>query len=132
MLLTNSLTSVPHFLVNSGILTAYVFLQQTNRAGGIGLKAMVLYYTHRFWRSVLILRRGVLCFCSCLFLCSLDHNSPCVTQLPKSKPKRTTRTTVTTVQHHCYLYHLHYHHHNSDTTPVTAVTAATATATLKT
>lgn len=42
--------SVDTFFLLSGSLTAYVFLRQVEQAGGLSLKAMVLYFIHRFWR----------------------------------------------------------------------------------
>ncbi|KAK7482994.1 hypothetical protein BaRGS_00025771, partial [Batillaria attramentaria] len=42
--------SVDTFFLLSGCLTAYLFLRQTKKAGGVTCFNMIMYYVHRFWR----------------------------------------------------------------------------------
>ncbi|XP_048237970.1 uncharacterized protein LOC124115336 [Haliotis rufescens] len=46
----NGTLAVDTFFVLSGLLVTYLFLKETEKAGGLKVKHMILYYVHRFWR----------------------------------------------------------------------------------
>ncbi|XP_048237969.1 O-acyltransferase like protein-like [Haliotis rufescens] len=49
-IMINATLSVDSFFVLSGLLVTYLFLKETEKAGGLKVKHMILYYVHRFWR----------------------------------------------------------------------------------
>ncbi|XP_046573343.1 nose resistant to fluoxetine protein 6-like [Haliotis rubra] len=49
-IIMNGTLSVDSFFVLSGLLVTYLFLKETEKAGGLKVKHMILFYVHRFWR----------------------------------------------------------------------------------
>ncbi|XP_067687124.1 O-acyltransferase like protein-like [Haliotis asinina] len=49
-IMLNATVSVDSFFVLSGLLVTYLFLKETEKAGGLKVKHMVMYYVHRYLR----------------------------------------------------------------------------------
>ncbi|XP_067686161.1 O-acyltransferase like protein-like [Haliotis asinina] len=49
-IMMNATLSVDSFFVLSGLLVTYLFLKETEKAGGLKVKHMVMYYVHRYLR----------------------------------------------------------------------------------
>ncbi|XP_071103158.1 O-acyltransferase like protein-like [Haliotis cracherodii] len=49
-IITNATLSVDSFFLLSGLLVTYLFLKETEKAGGLKVKHMILYYVHRYLR----------------------------------------------------------------------------------